>query len=103
MAIQLLKVNKRDFGRFLNLANDFLSEVVEVFFRIHKLLQIDHRVEVSDNKQFILATADVDIDFVHGNVLGVATVCVSLHLRVVIFHLIGWYIEREWGTFLDMV
>ena len=65
MAIQFLKVDKRDFGRFLNLANNFLSKVVEVLLRIHQLLQIDHRVEVSDNEEFILTTADVNIDLVH--------------------------------------
>ena len=65
MIIELLQVNERDFRRLLDLPHDLLSEVVEVLLGVHELLEIHHRVEVSDDKELVLAAGHVDIHLVH--------------------------------------
>ena len=50
MAVKLLQVDEGDFAGLLNLAHNLLSEVVEVFFGVHELLEVDHGVEVTHHK-----------------------------------------------------
>ena len=87
----------------MDLPHNLLSEVVEVLLGVHELLEIDHRVEVSDDEQFVLAAGHVDIHLVHGDVLGEASVSVLLHLGVVLLHLVGSDVERKWGSLLRMI
>lgn len=85
------------------MTHNFLGEIVEVFFSIHELLKIDHRVEVTYDEKLVLTTSYVDIDLVHGDVLGVAAVSVFLHFRVILLHLIWSDVKRKRSTFLNVI
>ena len=87
----------------MDLPDDLLSEVVEVLLGVHELLEVDHRVEVSDDEELVLAAGHVDIHLVHRDVLGEASVGVLLHLRVIIVHLVSSDVERKWGSLLSMI
>ena len=87
----------------MDLPDYLLSEVVEVLLGVHELLEIHHRVEVSDDEELILAAGHVDVHLVHRDVLGEASVGVLLHLRVVLVHLVGGNVERKWGSLLSVI
>ena len=93
VAIKLLQVDERDFRRLLDLAHNFLSEIVEVFFGIHELLEINHGVEVTDDEELVLAAGHVHIDLVHRDVLRISSISVPLHLWVVVLHSLSTNIE----------
>ena len=42
VAVQLLKIHERHFGRLLDLANNLFGEVVEVFLGVHQFLKVNH-------------------------------------------------------------
>lgn len=65
MAVKFLQVDERDFGGLLNLAHNFLSEVIEVLFGIHELLKINHGVQVAHDKELVLAPGHIHVDLVH--------------------------------------
>lgn len=87
----------------MDLTNDFLSEIVEVLFGIHEFLQVDHRVEVSDDKKLVLAACNIHINLVHRDVFRVASVGILLHLGVIFLHSIGFDTERERSSLFDVV
>jgi len=103
MVVELLQVDQRHLGGFLDLADDFLSEIVEMLFGIHEFLEVDHRVKVSNDKELVLASSNIHVNLVHGDILSVATVGVLLHLGVVVLHGISGDSEREGSSFLYMV
>ena len=103
MVVQLLKIDQTDFRGLLDLSNNFLSEVIEVLFGVHELLEVDHGVEVTHDEELVLTASHVNVNLVHRNVLRVASVRVLLHLRIVVLHLTCWDVEGEGGTLLNVV
>lgn len=85
------------------MTHDFIGEIIEVLLGIHELLKIDHRVEVTYDEKLVLTASHVDIDLVHRDILGVATVSVFLHFGVILLHLIWSYAKRKRSTFLNVV
>ena len=74
-----------------------------MLFGIHEFLEVDHRVEVSDDKELVLAACNIYVNLVHRDVFRVASVGILLHLGVVFLHSIGLNTERERGSLFDVI
>ena len=103
MVVEFLEINQGNFRRLLNLADNFLCEIVKVLFGVHKLLKIDHRIEVAHDEKFVLASTHVDSHLVHRDILRISAVGVFLHLRIVFLKCVTGQVEREGRSFLNVV
>ena len=69
---------------------------------VHKLLKVNHRIEVTHNEKLVLASAHVDSHLVHRNILRVRAVGVLLHLGIVFLKCITSQVKREGRSFFDV-
>lgn len=74
-----------------------------MFLGIHKLLEIDHRVEVTHNEKFVLAAGHIHVNFVHRNILGVTSIGILLHFWVILLHVFSTDVEGERSSLLNMI
>ena len=103
VTIKPLQIDKGKFRRFLNLAHNFFSKLVEVLLGVHELLMIDHGVQITDDKKPVLATSNIHTNLVHGDILGVAAIRILLHLGVIFLHGICIDVEREGSSLLNVI